>query len=390
MGETWLSAFIWIGLALLASVISMRAALSVSLVEIILGVAAGNFLHLDPNLPWVSFLASLGSLLLAFLAGAEIDPQVLRKYRKESALIGLASFLAPFLGCMALARFGLGWDPDAAKVAGLVLSETSIAVVYTVIVQTRLNRTELGTIVLAACFVTGLGMFVALGVMFADHTAWLFAFLAATAAVLALAPRGGRWFFARFGSHVSEPETKLLLVLMFGLGWLATKAGTEAVLPAYLLGLAVSGIFKENREMPRRLRTAAFALLTPFFFLKAGMLVSLPAAREGLALILAFLAAKVGAKCLGVFPACAAFRFRVRTNVFTTLLMSTGLTLGNISALFGYGRGLITREQYTVLVIAMIGSAVLPTLIAQWFFRPGPEAAEGGWRRGAAPEKEVS
>ena len=191
---------------------------------------------------------------------------------------------------------------------------------------------------------------------------------------------------------MSEPELKLLFLLLFGLGWLATKANSEAVLPAYLLGLVVAGLFKEHREMVRHLRTTTFALLTPFYFLKAGTLVSLPAVVSGFGLIVVLLAVKLAAKFLGVFPLTSAFRFAPKSGMYTTLLMSTGLTFGSISALFGYTRGLITQSQYTVLVTVVIASAVVPTLIAQSFFKPGREEAESGWRTGPAaanlPEEE--
>jgi len=347
---------------------------------------------LDPKVEWIGFLAGFGSILLTFLAGAEIEPEILRRYGKGSLSIGFFSFLLPFLGAMGYAHYVAHWSPDAAQICGIALSTTSVAVVYAVMVETGLNHTEFGKLLLAACFVTDLGTVLALGAVFADYNLWLAVFGGVTVAVLAVPPRLARWFFRRFSGHVSEPELKLLFLLLFGLGWLATKANSEAVLPAYLLGLVVAGLFKEHREMVRHLRTTTFALLTPFYFLKAGTLVSLPAVVSGFGLIVVLLAVKLAAKFLGVFPLTSAFRFAPKSGMYTTLLMSTGLTFGSISALFGYTRGLITQSQYTVLVTVVIASAVVPTLIAQSFFKPGREEAESGWRTGPAaanlPEEE--
>jgi Kef-type K+ transport system membrane component KefB len=381
MEHTWYVAAVWIGLALLASVISMRTAISVALVEICVGVLGGNFLGLDPKAEWISFLAGFGAILLTFLAGAEIEPEILRKYGKESLSIGFLSFLLPFLGAMGYAYYVANWTLDQAMICGIALSTTSVAVVYAVMVETGLNRKELGKLILAACFVTDLGTVVALGILFAHYDLWLIIFAVVTTLVLCLTPSFGRWFFKTFNGHVSEPEIKLLFLLLFGLGWLATRANSEAVLPAYLLGLVVAGLFKENREMVRHLRTATFALLTPFYFLKAGTIVSLPAIVTGFGLILVLLAVKVAAKFIGVYPLTAAFRFSRKIGMYTTLLMSTGLTFGSISALFGYTRGIITQEQYTILVTVVIGSAVIPTLIAQWFFQPRHEEADGALRK---------
>lgn len=248
-------------------------------------------------------------------------------------------------------------------------------------VETGLNNEELGKLILSACFVTDLGTVLALGILFAHYDMWLVIFAVVAAAVIGLTPGVTRWFFRTFNGHVSEPEIKLLFLLLFGLGWLATRANSEAVLPAYLLGLAVAGIFKDNREMVRHLRTATFALLTPFYFLKAGTIVSLPAVVTGIGLIIVLLGVKVAAKFIGVWPLTTVFRFSGRIGMYTTLLMSTGLTFGSISALFGYTRGIITQDQYTILVTVVIGSAVIPTLIAQWFFEPRHQELTGDWQK---------
>jgi len=381
MDHAWYVATVWIGLALLASIISIRSAISVALVEICVGVIGGNYLGLDPSAEWISFLAGFGAILLTFLAGAEIEPDVLRKYGKESIGIGIVSFLLPFFGAMAYAYYVAHWTADAAKICGIALSTTSVAVVYAVMVETGLNKSELGKIILAACFVTDLGTVLALGVLFANYTIWLAVFAVITTVILIITPRFARWFFCTFKNHVSEPEIKLLFVMLFGLGWLATHANSEAVLPAYLLGIVVAGLFQEYRPMVRHLRTATFALLTPFYFLKAGTIVSVPAILSGFGLIAVLLAVKVAAKFIGVYPLTSIFRFSGKVGMYTTLLMSTGLTFGSISALFGYTRGMITQEQYTILVTVVIGSAVVPTLIAQWFCQPRGDDLNGDWQK---------
>jgi Kef-type K+ transport system membrane component KefB len=365
----WLTAAGWVGLALLASLISIRTAISVALVEILVGVAAGNFLHLTPN-QWTTFLAGFGSVLLTFMAGAEVEPDVLRRYLKESLWFGSLSFLLPFLAATAYCRWVAHWDPHAALIGGIALSTTSVAVVYAVMVETRLNETDFGKLLLAACFVTDLGTVLALGAFFANYNLWLLLFAATSVVVLALAPWSARRLLRRYSGHVSEPGIKFLFLLLFGLGGLAVKAGSEAVLPAYLLGLVVAEVFAENRDLVRRLRTTVFAFLTPFYFLRAGTFVSLPAVYAGAGFILILLVLKMAAKFVGVFPAGMVFKFSKKQGWYTTLLMSTGLTFGTISALFGLNRHIITQEQYTVLVTAVIASAVVPTLIAQARFRP--------------------
>ncbi len=365
----WLIASLWMALALAASLISIRIGLSVALVEILVGVLGGNFFSLHTT-PWIDFLAVFGAILLTFLAGAEIDPVSFRRHFKASLAIGTVSFLLPFIGAGVFAYFVLHWDSHAAQIAGIALSTTSVAVVYAVMVETGLNETDLGKLILGACFVTDLGTVLALGVLFADFNIWMAIFVGAMIPTLWLLPKVAPWIIAKWGKRVSEPEVKFFFLVLFLLGWLATSAKSEAVLPAYLIGLVTAGVFVHERALLHRVRTVAFAVLTPFYFIKAGLLVSLPAVISGFVLILAFLAVKVSSKFAGVLPLTHVFRLKAREGTYTTLLMSTGLTFGTISALFGYNNGSITQTQYTILVTVVIGSAVIPTLIAQAWFRP--------------------
>jgi len=367
--NVWLDAAFWVGLALAASMISVRLGVSVAMIEILVGVIGGNFLGLHTT-PWVDFLAGFGSILLTFLAGAEVDPAVLRSKFKESVSIGVVSFLLPFLACFAYAYYVAGWTLEASEIAGIALSTTSVAIVYAVMVETGLNSTELGKIILAACFITDLGTVLALGILFAHFNSWLYIFIVITAVVLFIISRITGPFIKALGGRVSQVEVKLIYFALFLLGGLALKANSEAVLPAYLLGLILAILLAKEKDMLYRMRTSAFAILTPFFFLKAGLLISLKALWAGLALILIFLSVKLVAKFVGVLPLTILFRFGKRESMYTTLLMSTGLTFGSISAMFGLNHNIISQSQYSILVTGVVLSGVIPTLIAQGFFRP--------------------
>lgn len=369
MDDTYLIAALWMGLALLASLISIRIGLSVALVEIGLGVIGGNALGLHTT-PWIDFLAAFGAVLLTFLAGAEIDPGSLRRHLRASLVIGAISFAVPFAAAFGVAYFALAWDLKAAEIAGLALSTTSVAVVYAVMIESGLTQQELGKLILAACFVTDLGTVLFLGLLFADVSPLLIGFAVATGLGILLVPRLTRLLVHHVPDRVSEPEIKFLFLVLFLLGGLAQIAGSEAVLPAYLIGLAVAGVFAADRAVVRRMRATAFSLLTPFYFLKAGSLVSLPAIAAGAGLIVLFLVVKVGAKVLGVWPTARAFGLPTRDANYTTLLMSTGLTFGTIAALYGLTNGYIDQPTYTILVTVVILSAVVPTLIATTFFEP--------------------
>lgn len=372
MNVYWV-AFVWIAMALAASLISIRLGISVALVEILVGAIVGNLPHAAEwvhQTEFTTFLASIGSLMLTFLAGAEIDPVSLRRHWKASLSIGFVSFLLPFVAALTFSYFVLGWTLRAAEISGVALSTTSVAVVYAVMVETGLNREELGKLILAACFVTDLGTVLALGGLFANFGAVLIVFIVVSAAVLAVLPATTRFVLKQVGHRVSEPEIKFLLLVLFGLGALAVAAGSEAVLPAYIVGLVIAGIFLHDRVLIDRMRSICFALLTPFFFLRAGLLVSASALVSGAGVIAALLVVKLFAKGVGVWPTASAFRIPHRERIYLTLLMSTGLTFGSIAALFGLTNNIISQQQYSELVTVVILSAFVPTLVAQQFFRP--------------------
>jgi glutathione-regulated potassium-efflux system ancillary protein KefC len=377
MTEIWAQASLWLGLALAASLLSIRFRIATALSEIVVGTIAqlvigavlGSAL-LAGDATWIKFLSGAGAILLTFLAGAELDPVVFRKQWKQTSAIGLASFAAPFLGCTAVARWGLGWSPEASWLAGIAMSTTSVAVVYAVMLEFGLNATAYGKVVLAACFVTDLATVVALGIIFAPFTYRTLIFLGAGAVVFLVLPWLTPRFFRRYGGRPSELETKFLMFALFGMGALATWADSEAVLPAYLLGMVLAGTVGKDHALVRRLRTLTFGLLTPFYFIRAGSLVSLPALVAAPAAFLVLLAAKIATKIAGVYPVTRLYKAPRQEGIYTTLLMATGLTFGTISALFGLSHQLIDQAQYSALVAAVIGSAVVPTLIANAFFLP--------------------
>jgi Kef-type K+ transport system membrane component KefB len=358
-------------LILLASMASAELGLSVAIAEIALGVVGGNFLGLHVT-PWMDFLASFASIVLTFMAGSEVDTDLLREKWKESLLLGGASFVVPFLAAMAFAYWGLHWTFQAAQITGIALSTTSLAVVYAVLVETGLNETRIGKIIMASTFVTDFATALALSVLFMRPSPMLIVFIAVSAALIFGLPRLSPWFFRRYGNRVTEPEIKLIFLALFVLMLVGEVGQSHAVLPAFLLGLAMARTLAQNRTQLQRLRVVAFSLLTPFFFLKSGMNVSLPAVVANFGILVAFLAVKLIAKFASVYP--LARRYVPEHSWYTTLLMSTGLTFGTISSLYGLQAGILNQAQFSVLITTVIGTAVLPTLIAQRFFSPKIEA----------------
>jgi len=375
MDNVWLQSALWMALALVAATGSLYVTISAALFEIVVGALAGNTIGL-PLTPWISYIAGVGAVVLTFLAGTDIDPHVVKKNFASSVTIGLMGFFAPYIGCLLLARYGLGWPWPQAQIGAISLSTTSVAVVYAVMVETGYNRTELGKIILAACFINDIGTVLALGLIFANYNLYLVLFVVATVGVVAVLPFIVRPLFKWLGGRTSEPEIKFLFLVLFALGGLANLGKSEAVLPAYLVGMALAPFFLANRELQLRMRAICFAFLTPFYFLKAGSLIEAHVVITSAGLIGLFLGMKMVTKFCGILPLTRYFKFEPREGMYTTMMMSTGLTFGSISALFGLTNHIIDQAQYTILLTGVIGSAVVPTLIAQIWFRPHFEPLE--------------
>lgn len=376
MHEMWGLAALWLGLALVATLLSIWLRIATALSEIVVGTVAQLLIGaligttLGSDTPWIKFLSGTGAIVLTFLAGAELDPVIFKAKWKETLAIGFISFLAPFLGCTAIAYYMLDWTVRASWLAGVALSTTSVAVVYAVMLELGLNKTEFGKTVLAACFITDLGTVISLGLIFAPFTGRTIIFVAVSIVAFVVLPYLTPGFFRKYGNRPSELEAKYLLLILFGLGSLAVWSESEAVLPAYVVGMVLAGTVGKDHILIRRLRTLTFGLLTPFYFIRAGSYISLASILAAPVALFFLFMGKIITKIIGVYPATKAYKYAQKEGIYTTLLMSTGLTFGSISALFGLSHQIIDQQQYSLLIVTVIASAVVPTLIANAFFIP--------------------
>jgi Kef-type K+ transport system membrane component KefB len=362
MMNTWALCALWVGLALGATLLAIWFKVSTALSEIVVGTVAqlviGVFLTglfgfaqggLAGNTPWIAFLAGTGAIMLTFLAGAELDPAIFKIKWREASVIGLAGFFGPFFGCTAVVHYVLHWAVMPSWLCGVALSTTSVAVVYAI--------NDLGTVI-------------ALGLIFSPFTIKTLIFVLVSIVVLVALPFLTPRFFKKYGGRVSELEAKYLLFFLFAMGGLALWAGSEPVLPAYMIGMVLAGTVGKDHALIRRLRTLTFGLLTPFYFIRAGSFVSVPALLAAPVTLLVLFGAKSLFKFVAVYPAVRVHRYDGKAGAYYTLMMSTGLTFGTISALFGLNHQIITSAQYSYIVGTVIASAVIPTMIANSFFLP--------------------
>jgi Kef-type K+ transport system membrane component KefB len=362
-------------LVFLASIISLRLGLSVAIIEIFLGAIAGN-LGLKAE-DWMIYIAQFGGIILTYLAGTEIDIRLFREKFKESFLIGFFSFLLPFIAAFLFTFYITGWSYKAALIAGIALSTTSLAVVYSVLVETGLTKTQIGKMLMAATFVTDMGTALALSIMFLKPTIYTLVFYIVSILVIFLVDKFSLYILhnPRFFDKVIEPEIKFIFLILLVFIYFAQIGGGQAILPAFVLGLLMSKHFDEKRKtrvIKNRLRTVAYAFITPIFFIVGGMKISITMIIASLGLFAALFAVKIVAKFIGVYFLAKKY-IPNEGSMYTTLLMSTGLTFGTISSLFGLQAGIIDQVQYSILVGVVVASAIIPTFIAQKWFLPVEE-----------------
>lgn len=367
-------------IVLLASLISLRVGVSVAIIEISLGTIAGYFGFRSEE--WMVYLAGFGGIILTFLAGAEIDTKLMKEKFKESMLIGISSFIIPFIAAFSYTFWIAHWSLNAALIAGTALSTTSLAVVYSVLVETKLSQTKIGKIIMASTFVTDMGTALALSILFIKPNLYTLLFLAVSVILLFVAVKFSHYIFdnPNYKNKVIEPEIKYIFLLLLILIFFAKLGDGHAVLPAFILGLLMSKHFRETSEtkvVRNRLRTVAYAIITPFFFIVGGLNVSIQLILSAFGLFIALFLIKIVAKFIGVY--FLAKKYIPHGSIYTTLLMSTGLTFGTISSLFGLQAGIINQVQFSILVGVVIASAIIPTFIAQkWFLPPHQEDVLNG------------
>jgi glutathione-regulated potassium-efflux system ancillary protein KefC len=377
MDSIYTLAAFWFLAAVLSTILANRLKISIALMEIIVGAVIGYTAYnlnltgnLSLNADWLKFCTGVGAILLTFLAGAELNPDSMKSKIKEVSIIGFIGFFSPFIGCSLIAYYLIGWSLQSSLLCGIALSTTSMAVVYAVMLEYGFNTTEFGKGILGACFVNDLGTVIGLGLIFAPFTYKTVIFIVVTIVLIFILPSITNFLIKHFAYKTAAIRAKWIIFVLLSMGVLALWSGSEPVLPAYVLGMVLAKTMEKDGHFVRRLRTLTVGFLTPLYFLRAGALVSIPALITAPLIFLLLLGGKVISKIFGLYPAIHHFRDNKKEKWYYTLLMSTGLTFGTISALYGLTNKIITQEQYSFIVGAVIASAVIPTLIANKFFLP--------------------
>jgi len=347
-----------------AGMVGLRTRISSSIFEVMAGILLANVLGVSLS-SWFDFLGTFGGLILTFLAGAEVEFVLLKNNVKESIVIGSLAFAAPLLGVMGFLTLATSWTFNAKIAAGLALTTTSVAVVYAVLAEYELIKVPFAKTIIAVTFVNDI--LTLIGINFVQPSFdWItIVFVGSLLALVVVVPRVLAVVVQNYGRRAVELELRFMLAALLGIAFLADEAKLHAVFGAFVLGLIFANSIQQHQDILSKMRTVTFSLLAPAFFVRAGMLIAFPAVVANIALVLGLLAMKLSSKLVGVYGFCR--KWIPEAPVFSTMLFSTGLTVGTITATLGRDLGFLSETQFSVVVITVILSAVVPTLIAKRF-----------------------
>lgn len=356
-------------LAVTSQFIAVRFGTTAAIIEMVLGTVVANIMEVKvTSFEWLLFLTSLAGVFMTFLAGSEVDKTSLIKNLKGSILIGGASFLAPFLGVFMVTKDVLGWDINASLLAAVALSETSIAIVYVVLVEGGKSGTPLGSMLLSACFFTNLFSSIALTLLFSEPSLGLAILASVLIAIWLFSSKGMIKVSKIFKERSSDAVIKTVIMLLAIMMAISVFAGVAAVLGAYVTGVAMANFMRHQYDDARKMKVLTTSFLSSFFFISAGMSVDASVLLSAMFVILFLMGVRLAVKTLAVGVVMRITRSE--SVLYSALLMSTSLTFGMVFCQFGLANGIIGQSEFSVLVMVLILCAIVPTIIAQRYYNP--------------------
>lgn len=348
----------------LTGILSIRLRISSSILEAGAGIILASFLGVGIE-PWLDFLATFGGLMLTFLAGAEVDLYLLRNSAKQSFTIGSMAFAVPLIGEVAFLSLFTNWSTLAILAASIALTTTSVAVVYSVLLEYELMELKASKLIIAATFVNDILTLIAINLISPSFNMYTIAFLLIIAFLILVLPKILEYVVESYGKRAVELELRFIFAAMLGVSFIADVGKLHAVFGAFVLGLVFANCIQSYSDILPKTRSVTFSLLSPAFFVRAGMLISLPAVVQNIGIILGLLGVKMLSKFIGTYYFNK--KWIPEAPIFSTMLLSTGLTVGTITATLGRDLGFLDQTQFSIAIIAVILSALVPTLIAKRF-----------------------
>ena len=352
-----------IGLSiLLAGIISIEIGFSTAMLEILAGVIASNILGIS-HPTWLDFLADFGLVGILFYAGFEVDPKLLKVNLKSNILIGILSYLVPFLLILAFFYIILKTPMITAIIAAISLATTSVALIYSVLREKGLMEKEHSQIILGSALILEVSSILSLPLMIGFFTLSSIIYIILALIFFALSPRLGRIVFKRYRGSPAELEIKLILLLLVTLPFIAERAFISEALLAFLMGVLFSEIIEDDAIVKEKLRGIIFGFLAPAFFFRAGLFIDLSLITPAIiALIIVLVLLVFSTKYISAFL-ISYFLVSKQVARMIGYFLNFNLTFGIIAAVFGLSAGILPLEYYVAILITILLTSLLSSII---------------------------
>ncbi len=374
-------------IAFLMPYVANRFKFPVIVGEIVLGIAVGfinvallTFLHIElltfQEESAVYFLSEIGLIFLLFLAGLEIDFNMISERGARPMFMGIIAFLGTFI--IALGIIGLSGADVPIIFMALIISTTSLGVVLPVLREMGVGRTQYGQDVILGAIIADFGTMMMIPVVVAAQNgeslflplvvlpfvALVFVFLYYLGGYLLW-----RWpvVMSKFFAHEDPNETgvraSFLLIMIFVV--LAALLQTEVILGAFLAGAAISFLFRESGTLESKLFGFGFGFLIPLFFVRVGVkfaeTVSDPSGLTALWIVPVLVGVTLVAKVVPQLYQVKAYG--LRRSVAQGLLLSGGLSLAIVAAEIGYQEEILDEATSAAVIFFAIVMAVLSPVL---------------------------
>ncbi len=226
--------------------------------------------------------STVGLLYIMFIAGLELDLNEFKAYRNRSITFGFFSFAIPLGIGFPVCYFALEYDFYASLLTASMFA-THTLVTYPIVSRLRVSKNSAVAVTVGGTILTDTAVLMLLAIIVGAHKGnlslpfWIR--LAMSLAVFMgimfyIVPMITKWFFKKMASE-KYAQFIFVLSMVFLAAFLAQLAGVEAIIGAFVAGLALNPLIPNNSALFNRIEFIGNALFIPFFLISVGMLVDI-------------------------------------------------------------------------------------------------------------------
>ncbi|MDO6390738.1 cation:proton antiporter [Pontibacter sp. BT731] len=342
------------------------------LAGVIVGPNGFNLLLRDSS---IILFGTVGLLYIMFLAGLEIDMIDFKKNRNKSLVFGAFTFLIPITVGTIIFYYVMEYELISAILLSSMFSSHTL-ISYPIVSRLGLTKNEAVTVTIGGTIVTDTAVLLVLAVVAGGAAgnldAWYWIKLAISLTifggiVLFVFPRIASWFFKQIESEKGA-QYIFVLTMVFAAAFLAELAGVEAIIGAFLAGLALNTLIPHSSALMNRIEFVGNNIFIPFFLINVGMIVDLSVLFRGPeALIIAgiIVVVALSTKYLAAWATQKVYGYSAtqRNLIFGLSSAHAAATLAVI--LVGFNLGIINEEALNGTIVLILVSCLVSSFVTE-------------------------